>query len=105
VIVPSRDALIVRVAKLLREAGEAHHRAFSATNGEDSEWPLWYAGYVQEGLEKLLGAAMTKSELVYLLVAAEKDHALRNPRADWPAYYAEFVVSACREDARRRSAP
>ena len=32
-----------RLAQLLREVAEAHHIAFAATNGDDSEWARWYA--------------------------------------------------------------
>lgn len=84
--------LLGRIAGLLRETGKAHHQAFSATDGEDPEWPLWYAGYLQERLGKLLNMTFTKSELVYLLIAAEKDHALRDPGADWTTYYARFLI-------------
>ena len=77
---------------LFRKTGSEHHKAFIKTNGEDPDWPLWYADYLKEKLEKLLNAKFTKSELVYLLVTAEKERALMAPGADWPRYYANFFI-------------
>ena len=30
----------------LVETAEAHHKAFSATEGEDPDWPIWYADHL-----------------------------------------------------------
>ena len=81
-----------QVEGLFRKAGGAHHQAFIKTNGEDPDWPLWYADYLLEKLRKLLNAKFTKSELVYLLVMAEKERALMAPGADWSKYYANFFI-------------
>jgi hypothetical protein len=81
-----------KLEDLLRKAGSAHHQAFIKTNGEDPEWPLWYADYLLEKLGKLINAKFTKSELVYLLVTAEKERALMAPGSDWPRYYANFFI-------------
>ena len=75
---------------LFRKAGSAHHQAYLETDGVDPEWPLWYADYLREKLGKLLNATFTKSELVYLIVMAAKEQALKAPGADWPKYYARF---------------
>ncbi len=77
---------------LFRKTGSELHKAFIKTNGEDPEWPLWYAEYLFEKLAKLLNAKFTKSELVYLLVMVEKERALMAPGADWPRYYANFFI-------------
>jgi hypothetical protein len=77
---------------LFRKAGSAHHQAFIKANGEDPDWPLWYADYLLEKLGKLLDAKFTRSELVYLLVMAEKERALMAPGADWSRYYANFFI-------------
>jgi len=52
---------------LFRKTEAEHHKAFIKTDGEDPDWPLWYADYLKEKLGKLLDAKFTKSELVYLL--------------------------------------
>lgn len=81
-----------KLASLFEETGEAHHRAFEKTDGADPEWPSWYAGHLQESVNEMLGATLTKSELIYLVVAAEKERAERAPEAPWPRYYAQFFL-------------
>jgi len=34
------EKLIDELANLLNESAEAHHKAFTATEGEDPDWPL-----------------------------------------------------------------
>jgi hypothetical protein len=34
------------LAALFREVGAAHHRAFATTNGDDPDWPTWYAEHL-----------------------------------------------------------
>ena len=77
---------------LFSKAGNAHHKAFIKTNGEDPDWPLWYADYLHEKLGKLLNANFTKSELVYLLVMVEKERAMMAPGSNWQIYYANFFI-------------
>jgi len=81
-----------KLEELLRKTGNEHHKVFIKTNGDDPEWPLWYADYLLDKLGKLLNAKFTKSELVYLFVMAEKERALMAPGADWPRYYANFFI-------------
>ncbi len=83
----------VRVlAALLRETGRAHHQAFLDVNGGDPEWPIWYAEHLHERLAGIFEKSLTKSEITYLLVAAEREQAARNPGADWPEFYARFIL-------------
>ncbi len=81
-----------KLASLFEETSEAHHRAFEKTDGVDPEWPSWYAGHLKDSLNEMLGATLTKSELVYLIVAAEKEQAQRAPGSHWPSYYAKFFL-------------
>ena len=81
-----------KLEELFRKTGGEHHKAFIKTNSEDPEWPLWYADYLLDKLGKLLNAKFTKSELVYLLVMAEKERSLMAPGADWIRYYANFFI-------------
>ena len=88
---PTTDQALIKIlADLFRECSEAHHRAFQDTNGEDPEWPLWYADHLMARLSKRLRAKFTKSELVYLLLAANREQEFRAPGADWPGYYAKY---------------
>jgi hypothetical protein len=77
---------------LFRETGKDHHEAFIDTDGEDLEWPSWYAEKMLGRLSILLDAKLTKSELVYLLIWAEKERSSRSPGADWSRSYAKFFI-------------
>ncbi len=87
------DAVLTRrLADLFRETGRAHHQAFIETDGDDPEWPLWYAEHLQGRLGRLLNRAFTKSEIVYFLVMADKEQSARAPGADWAAFYAMLLL-------------
>jgi hypothetical protein len=86
------DDLLYEIEALFRETGKAHHKAFIHTDGADPEWPLWYAEYLLNKLGTLLNAKLTKSELIYLIVSADKEMSLMAPGADWSRYYANFFV-------------
>jgi predicted enzyme related to lactoylglutathione lyase len=73
---------------LLREAGEAHHAAFEATDGHDPEWPIWYATFLQERLAALMGRPFTRSDLVRLLMGLEEMRAAEAPDAEWAPWAA-----------------
>jgi hypothetical protein len=85
---------VSRLAGIFREAGSAHHQAFLTTNGDDPEWPIWYAEFLQPRLNALLGINWTKSEVVYLLVRAEKERTVGFPHPSWPEFYARLIVQA-----------
>jgi hypothetical protein len=88
----SESDLTRQLEDLFRETGQAHHQAYSETDGADSEWPLWYAGYLHESLGSLLGASFTKSELVDLLIRVANEQPLDAPGADWARYTADFFM-------------
>ena len=79
------------LATLLRETATAHHEAFIATNGFDPEWALWYAEYLEDKLPAHLGRDMTKSEIVYNLIAAQKAQEDDEGAEPWPQFYARFM--------------
>jgi hypothetical protein len=85
--------LIDELADLLNDTAEAHHKAFAATEGEDPDWPIWYADYLLDRMRQMLKAKFTKSELIYLLVLAEKENGSVAPGAYWPRFYANFIIS------------
>lgn len=68
----SKNNLIDELANLLNETAESHHNAFTVTNGEDAEWPIWYADYLLDKMRRMLNSKFTKSELIYIVVSAEK---------------------------------
>jgi len=89
----SNDSLTEELADLLNETSEAHHKAFASTEGVDDEWPIWYAGYLLDKMRIMLNSKFTKSELIYILVSAEKENGRVAPGAYWPRFYAKFIVS------------
>ena len=84
--------MIQRLTELFRQAGEAHHEAFIETGGEDTEWALWYADYLHERLNPLLAAPVTRSRLVFCLVATDDEHRTVDPDAPWTGFYARRVL-------------
>ena len=83
---------IVSITDLMREAGNAHSNAFQSTNGEDAEWPIWYADYLVKPMRGLFEMDFTRSQLVYCLMDAEYERLAVSPDADWPRFYAEHFV-------------
>jgi hypothetical protein len=87
-----KSELSDQLIDLFRETGDAHHQAFFEADGADPDWPIWYAEYICDRLGKLLNAEFTKSELVYLIVAAEKERSSRAPGSNWPVYFTKFFL-------------
>jgi glutaredoxin len=84
--------LHTQLSRLFRESAQAHHAAFSTTDGEDPEWPLWYTDYLQKPLGQALDTSFYKSQLIYCLMNADFEHTARAPDTDWADFYAaEFI--------------
>ncbi len=82
-----------RLADLLHQTAEEHHVAFKASDGADPDWSIWYADrLLQQGIESLLEATLLKSDLVYLLVSADKEMNKSAPGARWERWYADFLL-------------
>ncbi len=83
-----------RVAALLSEAAETHHRVYRITDGADDDWASWYADWLVRlsELPEVLGAVPVRSELTYLLVRLDKEYAEQGADEGWEAWYAERVV-------------
>jgi len=84
----SKEALVA----LLTETSEAHHQAFTDADGEDPEWPMWYADYMIDELRELLGAPLTRSELICVLLNLYRLHQAEAPDATWQGYYADYMI-------------
>jgi hypothetical protein len=81
------------ITALLHQAGEEHLATHKETNGDDPEWPIWYADYLLEnGFESLLDAKLLRSDLIYLLVLVDKLQKSEAPGSQWERYYANFFV-------------
>jgi NAD(P)H-hydrate epimerase len=84
------------LAALLKRTGKSHHQAFAESDGADPEWALWYAGYLQAHLWDTAGRLPSRSELVYLLIAAERAHKASGSDEPWPLAYARSLLAGLR---------
>ena len=89
------DKLEKDVAALLKEAGRAHHKAYEATDGDDPDWPIWYADYARDKFAECFGMELTRSQLVYCLIRADSEHQARAPDSDWAEFYASEFIARC----------
>ncbi len=81
---------INNLTALFKEAGKAHHDAFIDVDGDDPEWPMWYAEFVHDKAMDIMNLEITKSELTYLFVAADLEHRDEASDQPWANYYANF---------------
>ena len=81
-----------QIAQLLRETGTAHHRAFAATNGDDPDWPEWYALHLVEPLGRLLGRTLAAQVLAADLKAVDREQRAAGSALGWPEYYAAWLL-------------
>ena len=83
-----------RIAELLHDAGETHHIVFKITDGEDPDWASWYTDWLLNltALPDELGTRPVRSELVYMLVACDKEYVERKPSERWEEYYAARLL-------------
>jgi NAD(P)H-hydrate epimerase len=84
------------LARLLEDVADRHHRAYEVADGADPEWPLWYATDLQARLWDRGGRLPTRSELVSLLVAAERAHRAAGSSEPWAQAYARAILEALR---------
>ena len=78
------------LVSLFVETANAHHQAFESTDGEDPDWPIWYADYIRPRVAKLLDHEFTKTELVVALVEADNEHRARAADTPWADVYADL---------------
>ncbi len=88
----AKKKLTAAVATLFQDVGKQHHEAFKEGKGADPEWPIWYAEHLHEGLKEQFDSGLTKSRIIYLLMQAEKRRAKKDPKGDWPKFYAKYFV-------------
>ncbi len=91
---PPASDTVDRLEAVLAAAGPAHHAAYHATDGQDPEWPLWYARQVVADLRTILSRPdLTESRLVWAFVKAEDAYSALQPEVPWPRFYAERFIS------------
>ena len=81
-----------RIAALLSEVADLHHRVYRTVDGSDPDWPSWYAAWLADlsELPDLLGRRPTRSELTYLLVLLDREAA--PPEEAWHPRYARRIA-------------
>jgi NAD(P)H-hydrate epimerase len=89
---PSPTAARDQIADLLQQTGKDHHAAFFAVDGDDPDWPLWYAEHIQDRLPAILGQVLTLSELTYLMVDLDRLHRAEEPESEWTQFYARELI-------------
>ena len=88
----TNEKKVQELATLFQDTGKAHHQAFIESDGEDPEWPLWYADYLHDKLTPYLAAPLTRSRLVFCLVETDEEHRLAHADEPWPSYYARRLL-------------
>lgn len=84
--------LETQLAELFMQTGKDHHLAFIETDGEDPDWPQWYAEYLKPRLPKLLEASgLSRPSIAQALIEADQHHR-ESGHAEWPQTYAQFFI-------------
>jgi aromatic ring-opening dioxygenase catalytic subunit (LigB family) len=76
------------VHNLVRTA-KAHHEA---TGGVNPEWARWYAEYVVDDLNDVLGSGMDVEELADWLTEADRRYREEPQEHSWPKAYAAWLI-------------
>lgn len=92
-LMPESRITADQLAILLKQTGNAHHAAYIETDGADPEWAGWYSGHLQALLGDGLGRPITRSEIVYLLVKAQRDQDACGSEKAWADYYANLILT------------
>jgi len=94
----------VRIARLLEEAAETHHRVYRITDGTDEDWASWYANWLLDlsELPELVDVRPVRSHLVHALVQLDRDYASGDTDTRWPEYYAHRLAELTSPGARSK---
>ena len=84
---------IEALAQLFRETAIAHHEAYSATNGDDPAWPLWYADYLYDKLPPYINEPISKDAFISALIRLDQEVRSKSEDVDWAMYYAKSLVN------------
>ncbi|MCL1595341.1 MAG: hypothetical protein M3132_13410 [Actinomycetia bacterium] len=90
---PLSQVTVPELAELLTQTGHAHHAAYISTDGTDPEWASWYSGHLQAIVGGGLGRAITRSEIVYLLLKTQKEHEETGSQEAWSTFYARLFLA------------
>ena len=87
-----------KISKLLREAGELHHKVYRIVDGDDPDWASWYADWLinLSELPEVLGKKPIRSHLVHALITLDKEIVGKTLEGDWQDYYAKRLPELLR---------
>lgn len=77
---------------LFEASGSAHHAAFAATNGEDEQWPAWYAQWLVPRLRAHLASVPVEAVLAEELQQLDREYRSTATAMSWPEYYAKWFL-------------
>jgi hypothetical protein len=82
---------VEKVADLLREVADLHHRYYRVTDGADDDWPEWYAAWLVDHSElpDVLGRRPSRSSMTALLLQADRQE---HGGDAWEVAYARLIV-------------
>ena len=88
------DERLRKVAGLLHDAGETHHKVYRIVDGADDDWATWYSDWLVRlsELPQMLGMTPVRSELTYVLVRSEREYGAERRDEPWEDYYARAIV-------------
>lgn len=86
------------LARVIAATARAHHAAFVASDGHDPDWAIWYAGHLQALAWDRFERFVSRAELVYGLLAAERAYKAADEasRGAWPDFYARHILDEFR---------
>jgi hypothetical protein len=87
-----RSRQIDEIEAALVQIGNAHHKAFEATNGSDPDWAFWYS---EQLALALFGGAMTLGRMIDLArLLEESDVLFKDQRSNltWQRFYAQRIL-------------
>jgi hypothetical protein len=90
----SVEVTVASLSQLLREAAAAHHDAFASVNGDDPEWPTWYATYLLDaGLTTGSPVESQRHDLAALLRELDAEYRAIPRSETWDLFDALTIVS------------
>ena len=94
------DNRLKQLKELFQLAGQTHHQVFKKENGEDPDWPTWYADWLlsHTHFSALAPKAQTRSDLTWFLVTIDREFSANYPdQSNWTEYYARRALEHFRE--------
>ncbi|HUX80943.1 MAG TPA: hypothetical protein VMV38_01315 [Candidatus Paceibacterota bacterium] len=88
-----------QLVTLLSTISEQHHTAFQVTNGEDVQWPSWYAKQFLTHLDIVsqLRHPLTQDDLADMLSKFDITFREKKIESSWQQYYAEQLLPLFKE--------